>query len=271
MRKIVLLTGASSGIGQALAYELTNKNYLVYGTSRNINLLTPKNNFYPIRLDLTNYDSIKSCVDYIIKKEGKIDILINNAGIMLGGPIELADKDEIKLIFETNIIGPICLINEVLPHMRKENNGLIINIGSIGGIFGLPFQGIYSSTKFAINGITQALSLETENFGIKTVTINPGDTKTNVIKNRIFPKKLKMDNVYQKQFNITQKIIENEESSGLSPIYVSKKIVKIIEKKKLKSSYIIASPIQKLSCFVYKILGFDIFKKILKIYYKIEK
>lgn len=268
--KVILITGATSGIGEACAIYLSKLGHKVYGTSRKVKATVNKENYKLLKLDITDNETIKTCVEEIIMKEGKIDVLINNAGMMLGGAIESSDNNNIELIFKTNVIGQINLIKEILPYMRKEGKGLIINIGSIGGIFGLPFQGIYSATKFAINGLSQALSLEVNKFGIKVTVINPGDTKTNVVKNRIFPSNPSTDIFYEEQFKITQNIINKEEENGISPYKIAKFVAKLINKKNIKSSYIIAKPIQKLSYLLYKILGFDLFKYILKIYYKIK-
>ncbi|MCX8059185.1 MAG: SDR family oxidoreductase [Spirochaetes bacterium] len=268
--KVILITGASSGIGEACAVYLSKKGHKVYGTSRKVKATINKENYKLLKLDVTNNETIKTCIEEVIMKEGKIDVLVNNAGLMLGGPIESASPEEIELIFKTNILGQINLIKEILPYMRKEGKGLIINIGSIGSIFGLPFQGLYSSTKFALYGLTQALSLEVENFGIKVTIINPGDTKTNVIKNRMFPNNPSVDIYYQDQFEKTKEIIEKEEKNGMDPYKIAKFIAKLINKKTIKNSYIIAKPSQKLACILYKLLGFDLFKFILKIFYKIN-
>ena len=133
MSKVILITGGSSGIGRAIATYLSEKNdYIVYGSSRNLNKLenTP---FLPVELDVTSEQSINDCVEKIIKDQGRIDVLINNAGVGITGPLEETPNSEIEKHFKTNLYGPINLIKKVLPNMRKNNSGLILNITSIAG------------------------------------------------------------------------------------------------------------------------------------------
>ena len=131
MSKIILITGGSSGIGRSIASFLSSKDdYIVYGTSRNIE--NHKNlNFNLIQLDVTSIDSINVCIDKVISKHGKLDILINNAGVGITGPMEETPNEEIEKHFKTNLYGPINIMKKVLPHMRKNNSGLIINLSLI--------------------------------------------------------------------------------------------------------------------------------------------
>ena len=156
MKKVVLITGGSSGIGKAIGEYLMAKNYKVYGTSRN-----PKNfkdgfSFPLLPLDVTDIQSIKSCVAMLLEKEPTIDILINNAGVGITGPLEETPIEEIQKAFSTNLYGPIQVTNQVLPSMRKQKGGHIINITSIAGYMGLPFRGVYSATKAALEITTEA-------------------------------------------------------------------------------------------------------------------
>ncbi len=131
--------------------------------------------FIPIQMDLTDSESIQKAIHYIINKEGKIDILINNAGIGITGSIEETLIDNVKQVFAVNLFGMMELIQFVLPYMREQKQGIIINISSIAGYTGLPFRGIYSATKSAVMSMTEALSAETKSFGITVVDVAPGD------------------------------------------------------------------------------------------------
>ena len=146
MSKVVLVTGASSGIGKAIATFLSAKGYIVYGTSRN-----PKNekdfSFELIALDVLKLDTINTAVNYILEKEGRLDVLVNNAGMGITGPVEETPTDEMRAVFNTNLFGAIDVMKAVLPQMRKQNAGTIINVTSIAGYMGLPFRGLYSATK----------------------------------------------------------------------------------------------------------------------------
>ena len=181
--KVILITGASSGIGKSIASFLSDKGCKVFGTSRN-----PKNvvsdNFELIELDVLKVNTIKSAVNYIVKKEGRLDVLINNAGMGITGPIEDTPTEEMKKVFDTNFFGPLEVMKAVLPVMRKQNSGLIINVTSIAGYMGLPFRGIYSSTKGALEIVTEAASMEVKEFNINVVNIAPGDFATNIASGR---------------------------------------------------------------------------------------
>ncbi|GIV33128.1 MAG: putative short-chain dehydrogenase/reductase [Chitinophagales bacterium] len=170
----VLITGASRGIGAAVALQLQREGYQVTGTSRN-----PDDTLKDIRflkLDLTAPESIKSC----IREAGEIDILINNAGISQMGAVEEIPPEKIRELFEINFFGAVEMMQAVLPRMRANRQGMIINIGSLAGRFALPFRASYSASKFALAGFTWALRNEVMPFGIKVTTIEPGDIRTGI-------------------------------------------------------------------------------------------
>jgi len=144
-KKVVLITGGSSGIGKSIGIYLTQKGYKVYGTTRSLNKQKDFKDFKLLELDVTKSDTIASAVSYIINDEGRIDVLINNAGVGITGAIEETPIAEIDKAFDTNLNGPIRMIQSVLPQMRSQKNGLIINITSIAGNMGLPYRGIYSA------------------------------------------------------------------------------------------------------------------------------
>ena len=166
MSKVVLITGASSGIGKTIGEYLIEKKFKVYGTCRNP-LNYPNSIIELIKSNINSIDEIDNCISYIKNKEERIDVLINNAGIGFTGPIEEADLEDVEKLFNTNFFGPLEMIKKVLPIMRKNNGGLIINITSIAGYFGLPFRGIYSASKSALEIVTESLRMEVRNFNIK--------------------------------------------------------------------------------------------------------
>src|SRR5690554_6750567 len=153
------ITGASSGIGEAIAEFLQDKGYRVYGTSRSPQKY-PESKVKLIALEVTDTDSIQKAVQYIIEKENKIDVLINNAGAGITGALEEIPSERIKQNFETNLFGPIEVIKAVLPQMRKQKSGMIINITSIAGYMGLPYRSVYSASKGALELITEALRID---------------------------------------------------------------------------------------------------------------
>ena len=269
MKKVVLISGVSSGFGKQIANLLSENGHIVYGTVRK-DILSP-GNVNVLKMDLMDHVSIKRAVDTVLEKEGKIDVLINNAGMHTGGPIENAPIEHIKLQMDTNLLGMIQLTKAVLPAMRKQGSGLIINFSSIGGLMGLPFQGFYSASKFAIEGISEALRMEVKQFNIKVILINPGDFHTsNSANRRNFLAPTGTDDPYGSQFSKTLAIIEKDESNGWAPEVLAKKMVKIINCRNPRQKYIISSFEQKLAVVLKYILPGPLFAKILQDHYGIK-
>jgi short-subunit dehydrogenase len=268
MRKVILITGISSGFGKETAALLAKKGHVVYGTIRKSAETEPL--VKTLQMDLMNLDSIAKAVQTVVQHEGRIDVLINNAGMHTGGPIETLPMEYVKMQMDTNFMGLVHLTREVLPVMRKQGSGTIINFGSIGGLMGLPFQGFYSAGKFAVEGFSEALRMEVKQFNIHVVVINPGDFTTSNSANRRNFLAHSADDPYKTQFTKTLSIIENDESKGWAPEILAKKIVNIVDCKKPKQRYIIASLEQKLAVVLKFILPGRIFSKILEGHYGIK-
>jgi NAD(P)-dependent dehydrogenase (short-subunit alcohol dehydrogenase family) len=269
MKKVILITGISSGFGKQTAEHLAAAGHKVYGTvRRDVEISSSVNG---LKLDLTNTDSIRMAVKTIFEKEGRIDVLINNAGMHTGGPIETSPDENIKLQMDTNFLGMVNLTREILPVMRKQGGGMIINFSSIGGLMGLPFQAFYSAGKFAIEGFSEALRMEVRQFNIKIVLINPGDFHTNNSANRRnFLAPTGSNDPYQEQYLKTMEIIEKDEAGGWEPQVLAKKLVTIVESKNPRQRYIIASFEQKLAVVLKYILPGKLFMMILADHYKIK-
>jgi short-subunit dehydrogenase len=266
--KVVLITGASSGIGRICAEYLLKKGYQVYGTSRKQSDL--KNySFKMISMNVNNDDSVKKAVNNIMKKTGRIDVLINNAGFGISGAIEETTVDKAKEQFETNFFGIHRVCKEILPNMRKHGSGCIINISSIGGLLGLPFQGLYCATKFALEGYSESLRMEVKSFGIKVVLIEPGDIKTQFTHRREKINDHIQKSVYHNYSKNTINIVEKDEQGGPSPIKVAFLIDKIINKKSPKVRYKIGSTYQKLIATLRHVLPDRVIHWILMKYYKL--
>lgn len=266
MSRVVFISGISSGFGKQTARVLATNGFTVYGTIRKDSEQLEGVNY--IRMDLTDSSSITTAVNSVISKEGRIDILINNAGMHTGGPAETLPTDYLKLQMDTNFIGMVSLTREVLPHMRKQGGGMIINFSSIGGIMGLPFQAYYSAGKFAIEGFSEALRMEVRKFNIKIVLINPGDFNTNNTRNRrSFLSGTNPDDPYRLYYKTALEIIEKDETGGWKPEILANKILKIAQKDNPRYRYIIASPEQKLAVMLKHILPGKLFEKILSSHY----
>jgi len=269
MKKIILITGISSGFGKQTARLLAERGHKVYGTVRREAGSEQGVNY--LKMDLTDYASVKNAISNVLEKEGRIDVLINNAGAHTGGPIETSPMENIRVQMDTNFMGLVNITKELLPVMRKQGGGTIINFSSIGGLMGLPFQGYYSASKFAIEGFSEALRMEVSAYNIKVVLINPGDFHTsNSANRRNYLAPTGNDDPYNKQFEVSLAQIEKDESNGWDPAVLAAKIVKIAESKNPKQRYIIASFEQKLAVVLKYILPGKLFRKILADHYKIK-
>ena len=263
---IVFITGISSGFGLETAKRLSQEGYAVYGTVRRE--VEPLPNVHHLHLDVRDREAVKKAVDDIVEKEGRIDVLVNNAGMGIGGPLEFATEEEVRLQMDTNFMGLVHCVDAVLPYMRQQGGGKIIALSSIGGLMGLPFQGFYSASKFAIEGYCEALRLEVKSFGIKVVVLRPGDFATGFTGSR----KKVADEAALKAYPIYKTAIEkveHDENGGLKPVVLANRISGIIKKKNPRNGYVIASFEQKLSVFLKRILPAKWFARILGSYYKI--
>ena len=267
MSKVILITGGSSGIGKSIGEYLNEKGLKVYGTSRNPQNY-PDSKFPIVALDVADNNSIKSCVNTVIEAEGQLDILINNAGAGITGPIEEIPEEEIKRNFETNFFGPINVIKAVLPQMRKQNSGLIINVTSIAGYMGLPYRGVYSASKGALEIITEAFRMEIKDFNIQMTNIAPGDFATNIAAGR-YHAPVKEDSPYKTPYGNTLKLMDAHVDTGKDPLLMAKAVYSIINAKSPKVHYKIGEFMQKFSIVLKRILPDKVYEKMLMNHYKL--
>jgi NAD(P)-dependent dehydrogenase (short-subunit alcohol dehydrogenase family) len=212
--KIVLITGASSGLGAASAAYLSKRGYRVYAASRR-GAADGLGDAVPVRMDVDDQASVREGVNGIAEREGRIDVVVNCAGFGVAGAIEDTPVDAARAQFETNFFGVLRVCHRVLPLMRRERSGLIVNVGSIGGVLALPFQGIYSATKFALEGLSEALSAEVRQFGIRVVLVRAGDFRTGFTAARrcVTP----TGSPYAERFRRALEVAESDESNGSDP------------------------------------------------------
>ena len=266
-KKVVLITGASSGIGKSMAIFLSEKGFKVYGTSRN-----PKNTeilpFTMIALDVLKKETIQIAIEQIIEREGKMDVLINNAGMGITGPIEDTPTDEMRRVFDTNFFGAIEVMKAVLPTMRAQKSGLIINITSIAGYMGLPFRGVYSATKGALELISEATNMEVQQFGIHVVNVAPGDFATNIAAGRYHTPVFE-NSAYKKSYQQNLDLINSHVDSGMNPIGMAEQVYKIINNPTPNIHYKVGKFMEKFSIVLKRILPDKVYQKLLMNHYKL--
>jgi len=267
MEKVLLITGGSSGIGKSIGEFLHHKGFVVYGTSRNPERIS--NSVFPlIALDVRNTNSIQAAVAKIIATSGRLDIVINNAGVGITGPLEEIPMEEIRNNFETNFFGPIEVMKAVLPQMRSQKSGLIINITSIAGYMGLPYRSVYSSSKGALELITEALRMEVNSFGIQITNVAPGDFATNIASGR-FHAPLLENSAYQIPYGNTLKLMDEHVDSGNNPNEMAEAVYKIIQNPNPKIHYKVGAFMQKFSIVLKRILPDKVYEKMLMNHYKL--
>lgn len=234
---IALITGASSGFGKVTSELLSENGYRVFGTSRRPNeLKDPPKGTEVLELDVTSGASVDSCVSTLLQKtSGKLDVLINNAGVISVGAVEEMTLEDTLKQLETNLFGVMRMTRAVLPTMRKQHSGRIVNVGSLAGHVAVPFQGMYSTSKFALEGYAEQLRQETKNLGIKVSIVEPGFFKTNIGQSPLLASEQIPDYKAEKARSISA-IREFGEKGG-DTMVVAREILKILREEKPKLRY----------------------------------
>jgi NAD(P)-dependent dehydrogenase (short-subunit alcohol dehydrogenase family) len=262
-KAVAVVTGSSSGIGYETSLLLAKNGFFTYATMRNpdnsnkIDNLkqSEKLSLEVLKLDVTDDKSVKEAIAKIANEQGTIDVLVNNAGYALVGPLEELSIQEFKEQFETNVFGVIRVIKEILPIMRKQRHGIIVNISSVAGRTGFPLTSAYVSSKFALEGLSESIAYEIEQFGIKVILIEPGVIKTNFDSNLKIGKGVsdtKTTNGNDSPYaDLTEKRIAGFKprfENGLPPIEVAKVILRAITSKNVppESRYLVGDDASKL-------------------------
>ena len=269
MSKVVLITGGSSGIGKAIGEFLVEKGFIVYGTSRNPENYIKKSSFKLLKMEVTDQASISEVIQQILKFENKVDIVINNAGVGITGPLEETPYDEIRKAFDINFHGPINVIKAVLPQMRIQKNGLIINITSIAAYMGLPYRGVYSATKAALEITTETIRMEVMQFGIKMTNIAPGDFATNIAAGRYHAPVLE-NSPYKDVYGNTLKMMNDHVDQGEDPKLLAQFVYNVINENNPKVRYKVGSLMQKFSIVLKRILPSKSYEKMLMKHFNLK-
>jgi len=247
MEKVAIVTGSSSGIGFETALALAREGYYTYATMRDtkkgnqIKEVAKKENLKleVLEIDVDKDETVQAAINKIVKDKSRIDVLVNNAGYGLFGCLEDLSMDDLKAQFETNFFGIVRTSQAVIPVMRKQKSGIIVNISSVAGRIGFPVSPAYISSKFALEGLSESMRYELSPFGINTIIIEPGVIKTNFMSST--KRSMKPDSVYK---DITNKVIMGISmmaEMGTSPQEVAKTIIKAIKSENPLSRYIVGN------------------------------
>ena len=267
MGKVVLITGGSSGIGKSIGEFLHHKGFVVYGTSRNPERVL--NSVFPlVALDVRDANSIRLAIAKIIATTARLDIVINNAGVGITGPLEEIPMEEMKNNFDTNFFGPIEVMKAALPQMRIQKSGLIINVTSIAGYMGLPYRGIYSASKGALELITEALRMEVKSFGIHITNVAPGDFATNIASGRYHAPVIK-GSAYEASYGESLRTMDEHVDGGSNPNEMAEAVYNIIQTPNPNIHYKVGAFMQKLSIVLKRILPDKVYEKMLMNHYKL--
>lgn len=261
--RVVMVTGASGGIGKACAEYLGGRGWRVYGTSRGASEgITDADSFSMVRMDVTDPASVAGAVGLIAGREGRIDAVVNNAGYHAVGPLECVPLEEIEKSWRTNCLGAILVARSVLPLMRAQGSGRIINLSSVGGVLGLAFQGAYSGSKFALEGMTESLRAELRPFGIQVCLIEPGD-----IRHQDCHSEANVPPEYGEAFTKVMKVAWSDEEKGYPPERIGPLVERILSVRSPRTRYVFGQPFQSVVPVLKRLLPNRVAEWAIRLYY----
>jgi NAD(P)-dependent dehydrogenase (short-subunit alcohol dehydrogenase family) len=270
--RVVLVTGASSGIGLACATHLAGRGFRVYGTSRRAAAGSAAlGDVVMLTADVTDNASVEQAVATVLDLEGRLDIVVNNAGMGIAGPVENTSTEQAKGQFEVNFFGAFRVCRAVLPAMRRQHSGYIVNIGSIGGLLAIPYQSMYSASKFALEGLSEALRMEVRPFGIRVVIIEPGDHKTALTENRQFSEIPGATDAYNPSFEAALLKTAHDEQSGPEPEQVARLLYRIVNQRHPRLRYTIGPAPQRAAVWLKRLLPYSISEYTMRAYYGLRR
>jgi len=266
-RSVVLITGASSGIGRACADHLSMKGFKVYRASRSFTA-TDSADDATLHMDVNLDDSVNDCILRVAEMEGRIDVIVNCAGYGLAGAVEETSIEEMKAQFETNLFGTLRVCRAALPLMRRQGSGLIVNVSSIGGLISLPFQGLYCASKFALEAATEALRMEVAPFGVRIVLIEPGDFNTPFTAHRRRAVRSGEQTAYRERFEKALAAMERDESSGRAPLAIAHLLERIINQPSPKCRYVTGAWHERAAIILKALLPCKFYERLLMKHYQ---
>jgi NAD(P)-dependent dehydrogenase (short-subunit alcohol dehydrogenase family) len=267
---IVLVTGASSGIGNACATHLAKRGFRVYGTSRNPASYTKKADefFELLQMDQTDDQSVAKAVAAVIAKEGHLDAIVCNAGMGISGAVEDSSMDEIALQMETNFTGTVRCVKAGLPAFRLAKKGRIVVLSSLAGVIGMPFQAFYSASKHALEGFLEAFRYEVRPFGIQASLVEPGDFRTGFTDARkAAPASATSD--YKKYYDAAMGVQVRDEMAGHDPLEVAKLVQRVLEARRMRVRYTVGPVFERFAVIAKRVISSGLFEFLFRKYYKL--
>ena len=265
MKRVVLVTGASSGIGRAVAVWLARKGYIVYGASRSGNG-AQADSLTNIPMDVTVADSVADVFKQIEAKHESLYAIVNSAGLGMLGAIEDSTDQEIEVVFQTNLVGVHHVCMQALHLLRKSDKAYIINITSIAAQMGLPYRGIYCASKFAVEGYSESLSQELAGEGIHVVLVEPGDVRTGINGNRKEAENISIRNAHRHAAIREQ--VNREVDGGMEPEEIAKSVCRILQIDRPRLRYRIAHPQARIAYYLMRILPDRWFERLIRKHYR---
>ncbi len=243
--QVVLITGASSGFGKAIAEAMHARGYCVYGTTRTAPAPAKADSYRPLAMDVDSDASVAEGVERILREQGRIDVLVNNAGFGVAGAIEDTTVEEARAQLETNFLGTHRLCRAALPGMREQRSGRIVNIGSLAGLVSVPFQAFYCATKYAIEAYTEALRMEVRPFGIHVSLVEPGDFATGFTSKRRMVRASGPSSAYHERCRAAVGRMAADEGRNADIGPVVRKVIAVVESKRPRLRYPVANLLQR--------------------------
>ncbi len=266
VKKVVLVTGGSSGLGEAICAHLTGLGHKVYGTGRTVHPGAREHGFNLLPMDITDVTSVQQGVEEVLRREGHIDVVVNNAGVGIQGAAEDITPELAMKALDINVIGAHRVCRAVLPGMRARKSGLIINITSVAANFGLPYRAFYSASKAALERYGEALAIEVKRFGITVVNVQPGEFKTNIAGKRLRPETVILD--HKPGYEKAMSILDGSLYFSRDPKELAQVIAGIIFSPRPKTHYIVAEGVQRISVLAKKLLPGRMFQRMVGKHYE---
>ncbi len=275
--RVVLVTGASSGIGRACALHLASRGVRVFAASRRreadlaaaLQTERPSASLDVLTMDVTIDASVREGIARIDRTTGRLDAVVHCAGYGIGGAVEDTDDDEVAALLETNFLGALRVCRAALPILRRQGAGTLILVSSIGGRIGLPFQGMYSATKFALEGLAESLSMETRSLGVRVVLLEPGDFRTGFTDRRVRVRRAGAGSAYRGAFARTLHVVESDERGGATPEPIGRLVEAILNRRRPRLRYMVGPLPQRLAVRLKSVLPGRLFEALLSTYYRL--